>query len=228
MRRQKCMWKSHLSKMSVANICLTLLTNLRTEANSVDPDQTAPTVWSVSTLFLYNISAASADPEGGGGQGVRTPPGKSQVIWVSIGNQQLDPPGKSWAPPPPPPGKCWTPSGTLKNDRFLWNWPFDFCKISWGLKKKQKKNVRASFVRLTWTPPPLTKIPGSAHEQITKGTPFVVVGALRVNLCISYQLLLCSMCLKEVSPRDVSFMRTTFFEVIISKVINYFELLTPF
>ena len=45
---------------------------------------------------------ASADPEGG--QGVRTPPppGKSQVIWVSIGNKQLDPPpGKSWTPPPP-------------------------------------------------------------------------------------------------------------------------------
>ena len=30
---------------------------------------------------------------GGGGQGDRTPaPGKSQVIWVSIGNKQLDPP----------------------------------------------------------------------------------------------------------------------------------------
>ena len=27
----------------------------------------------------------------GGGQGIRTPPGKSQVIWVSIGNKQLDP-----------------------------------------------------------------------------------------------------------------------------------------
>ena len=55
-----------------------------------------------------------------GGQGVRTPPppGNSQVIWVSIGNKQLDPP-----PPekldPPPPGKCWTPSGTLKNDRLV-------------------------------------------------------------------------------------------------------------
>ena len=31
---------------------------------------------------------ASADPEGGHG--------KSQVIWVSIGNEQLDPPGKNW------------------------------------------------------------------------------------------------------------------------------------
>ena len=34
--------------------------------------------------------SASADPEGG--QGVRTPHGKSQVIWVTIGNKQLDPP----------------------------------------------------------------------------------------------------------------------------------------
>ena len=56
----------------------------------------------------------SADPEGG--QGVRTPPpGKSQVIWVSIGNKQLDPPWEKLDPP----GKCWTPSGTLKNYRFL-------------------------------------------------------------------------------------------------------------
>ena len=60
--------------------------------------------------------ATSADSEGG--QGVRTLPGKSQVIWVSIGNKQL-------APPPwkklDPTGKCWTPYGTLKNDRFLRN-----------------------------------------------------------------------------------------------------------
>ena len=39
----------------------------------------------------------SADPEGGG-TGGPDPPGKSQVIWVSIGNKQLDPPGKSWTP----------------------------------------------------------------------------------------------------------------------------------
>ena len=32
----------------------------------------------------------SADPEGGG-TGGPDPPGKSQVIWVSIGNKQLDP-----------------------------------------------------------------------------------------------------------------------------------------
>ena len=59
-------------------------------------------------------TSTSADPEGD-----LDPPGKSQVIWVSIGNKQLDPPAKRWTPPPP--GKCWTPSGTLKNDSFLWN-----------------------------------------------------------------------------------------------------------
>ena len=53
---------------------------------------------------------------GGGGAGGPDPPGKSQVIWVSIGNKQLDPPWKKLGPPP---GKFWTPSGTLKNDRFL-------------------------------------------------------------------------------------------------------------
>ena len=35
-----------------------------------------------------------------GGQGVRTPPGKSQVIWVSIGNKQMDPLEKVGPPPP--------------------------------------------------------------------------------------------------------------------------------
>ena len=34
---------------------------------------------------------SSADPGGGGGAGGPDPPGKSQVIWVSIGNKQLDP-----------------------------------------------------------------------------------------------------------------------------------------
>ena len=42
-----------------------------------------------------------------GGTGGLDPPGKSQVIWVSIGNKQLDPLEK--VGPPPPPGKCWTP-----------------------------------------------------------------------------------------------------------------------
>ena len=47
-----------------------------------------------------------------GSRGGRTgdqdpPPGKSQVIWVSIGDKQLDPSWKKLDPPPP--RKCWTP-----------------------------------------------------------------------------------------------------------------------
>ena len=42
---------------------------------------------------------SSGDPEGG--TGGLDPPGKSQVIWVSIGNKQLDPPWKELDPPPP-------------------------------------------------------------------------------------------------------------------------------
>ena len=60
---------------------------------------------------------SSVNPEGGGGQGVR-PHGKSQVIWGSIGNKQLDPSLEKVGPPPSP-GKSWTPSGTLKIDSFL-------------------------------------------------------------------------------------------------------------
>ena len=46
--------------------------------------------------------------------------GKSQVIWISIGNKQLDtttPSGRNWTPPPPK--KCKTSSGTLERDSFL-------------------------------------------------------------------------------------------------------------
>ena len=104
-------------------------------------------------------AAPSADPEGGGGQGVRTPSWKTQIKWVSIGNKQLDTP-----PPPPekvgPPGKNWTTSRALKNDRFLWNWPFDFCKISWGLKKSLSELFCQTYLD---SPPPLMKIPGYAH-----------------------------------------------------------------
>ena len=53
---------------------------------------------SYSLMLLFN---ASADPEGGTG-GPDPPPGKSQVIWVSIGNKQLDPPLEKVGPPPPP------------------------------------------------------------------------------------------------------------------------------
>ena len=60
-------------------------------------------------------AAPSGDPEGGGGQGVRTPSVKSQIKRVSIGNKQLDTPWKKLDPLE----KNWTPSGALKNDRFL-------------------------------------------------------------------------------------------------------------
>ena len=42
--------KWRLLKSSAANNCLTLLTNLRTEANRVDPDQTAPSLIWVHTV----------------------------------------------------------------------------------------------------------------------------------------------------------------------------------
>ena len=54
------------------------------------------------------IAAPSADPEGG--QGVRTPSGKSQIKWVSIGNKQLD---TSWIKLDPP-GKNWTDAKYVK------------------------------------------------------------------------------------------------------------------
>ena len=50
---------------------------------------------------------------GRGGGGGPDPPGKSQVIWVSIRKKQLDSPVKSWTPPPP--GKC----STVANNSFL-------------------------------------------------------------------------------------------------------------
>ena len=53
-----------------------------------------------------NVEHSSAHPEGG--KGGPDPPGKSQVIWVSIGNKQLDPLWKMLDPP-----------GTLKNGDFL-------------------------------------------------------------------------------------------------------------
>ena len=54
------------------------------------------------------------------GTGDPNPPGKSQVIWVTTGNKQLDPPPPpEKVDPPPPPGKFWTPSGTLKMIDFF-------------------------------------------------------------------------------------------------------------
>ena len=53
-------------------------------------------------------NTACADPEGGGGGGGGggargpEPPGKTQVILDYLGENQLNPPKKSWIPPPPP------------------------------------------------------------------------------------------------------------------------------
>ena len=79
------------------------------------------------------------------GTGGPDPPEKSQVIWVSIGNKQLDPPPPlekvGPPPPPPPPWKMLSLKLTIC-----------FCKISWGLQKKE--GCQSFFVRLAWTPPP--------------------------------------------------------------------------
>ena len=89
-----------------------------------------------------------------GGIGVPTPrPGKSQVIWVSIKNQHLDPPGKSWT--------------LLENvRRSLNNWksivfsvikPLDpLCKLQNKLKKRKKKKAMTTLFsgRRAWTSPP--------------------------------------------------------------------------
>ena len=70
--------------------------------------------WSQTYLIVGNlmsrlkltISLPSADPEGGDRGSGPPPPGKSQVIWVSIGNKQSD--------PPPPPWKKLNPLWNLK------------------------------------------------------------------------------------------------------------------
>ena len=48
----------HLKMLSAEVVyCKTVLTNLSIEANSVDPDQTAPigAVWSGSTMFVKDL-----------------------------------------------------------------------------------------------------------------------------------------------------------------------------
>ena len=56
-----------------------------------------------TTTKRKKLSPAGQDSKCGsrGGSGGPDPTGKSQVIWVSIGYKQLDPPGKSWTPPSP-------------------------------------------------------------------------------------------------------------------------------
>ena len=57
----------------------------------------------------------------GGDRGSRPPPWKITSYMGFYREYAVGPPWKKSDPPPPPPGKCWTPSGTLKNDSFLLN-----------------------------------------------------------------------------------------------------------
>ena len=70
-------------------------------------DVTVLSIFILTHPISWNyIWPPSADPEGG--TGGPDPPGKSQDIWVSIGNKQLDP------PPPPPPWKKLDPLWNLE------------------------------------------------------------------------------------------------------------------
>ena len=103
----------------------------------------------------------------GGGKGPG-PPGKTQVIWESIRNKQLDPLEK--VGPPPPWKKCWSPSGTSENYNFLWNKPLAFCKKKWRTTKKRAKQPLSEIFFMTDgsgpPPPPSTKIHWSVHALI--------------------------------------------------------------
>ena len=82
----------------------------------MDADATVNVV-KFQTLFYFCSQtklwlSPSADPEGG--TGGPDPPGKSQVIWVCLGNKQLD-------PPPPPPWKMLDPPPPWKMLDPLWN-----------------------------------------------------------------------------------------------------------
>ena len=58
------------------------------------------------SIQLIQILHSLIQRGGGGGGGKGTgPPGKTQVIWDSIGNKQLDLPLEKLYPPPPPPWK---------------------------------------------------------------------------------------------------------------------------
>ena len=70
------------------------------ETHCIHPRQNSSPPWKNTQQLQVRIERGAGGPD---------PPGKIQVIWVSIGNKQLDPLEKVR-----PPGKCWTPSGTLK------------------------------------------------------------------------------------------------------------------
>ena len=47
--------------------------------------------------------------------------GYHKLYGFLLGISKFGPPSPPTHPPTHPPGKCWTPSGSLKNDSFLWN-----------------------------------------------------------------------------------------------------------
>ena len=73
---------------------------------------------SLTELYLKQIMQVQVRIQRGGGTRGPDPPhpGKSQVIWVSIGNKQLDPPppGKRKVGPPPPLENAGPPPEPLK------------------------------------------------------------------------------------------------------------------
>ena len=97
----------------------------------------------------------------GGGAGGPDLPRKNLKLYIFYRYKQLEPPPRKKLDPPP----SWKMLDPLRN---LEKWWFSLrlaicdCKISWGLKIK---GCQSFFVTLTWTPPPLTKIPGSAHDS---------------------------------------------------------------
>ena len=96
--------------------------------------------------------------------------GKSQVIWVSIGNKQLDTTTPLWKkldPPPPPP-----PPENVRPPLEPWKRIVFFESNLWTSVKyvEDKKNVVRAFlcqIDLNAPPPPLKKIPASAHGPLT-------------------------------------------------------------
>ena len=84
-------------QVSIVNTYYKVYNNKRMIHSSVYKRLPSPNEIMYCSLNHEAVRAVpSADPEGG--QGVRTPSGKSQIIWVSIGNKQLDTPWKKLNP----------------------------------------------------------------------------------------------------------------------------------
>ena len=83
-------------QVSIVNTYYKVYDNKRMIHSSVYKRLPSPNEIMYCSLNHEAVRAApSADPEGGGAGG---PAGKSQIIWVSIGNKQLDTPWKKLNP----------------------------------------------------------------------------------------------------------------------------------